>query len=266
MAVGRFNDPVAMALLREDERVPVRQVREGTAPSGWSERTAFETVRASAEVMVPRTVAIDDAVRDRVSPQVVILGAGLDARAWRMPVLSTVDIFEVDHPASQADKRSRVDGLPQTTRSVRFVPVDFAQDRLDQALRAAGHRSDVPTTWVWEGVIPYLRRADVAATVQMVGSLSAAGSRLVANYQVPSMLTRVGRRISRAVAGQHSPLAGEPWRSLWRPAQIDKLFRSHGFSVVTDRTLVDIAHDLGMPIHSARSLASGRVTIADQAS
>lgn len=100
IAPQRFTDPTAMTMLRADERVPVEQVRTGTPPRGARDRLGFETVRASAEVVVPRTVAIDEAVRARTAPQLVILGAGLDGRLWRMAELADVEAYEVDHPAS----------------------------------------------------------------------------------------------------------------------------------------------------------------------
>src|SRR4029077_9313468 len=112
LAEGRFADPVAWTLLRGEERVVVERVRAASAPSGWRERTEFEMVRASADVVVPRTIAIDDAIRARPTPQLVIIGAGLDGRAWRMSELADVDVFELDHPASQRDKRHRVGDLP----------------------------------------------------------------------------------------------------------------------------------------------------------
>jgi O-methyltransferase involved in polyketide biosynthesis len=95
LAVGRFDDPTAMGLLREDERRPVEQVRSGVAPNAWRDRIEYEMLRANAEVMVPRTVGIDDAVSERPTAQVVILGAGLDGRAWRMPGLSAVEVARV---------------------------------------------------------------------------------------------------------------------------------------------------------------------------
>src|SRR3954452_11453264 len=84
----RFADPTALAVLRPDERVAVRWVRDGRQPRRWRERGDHETVRANAELIVPRTLAIDDAVRAHPSEQVVILGAGLDGRAWRMAELA----------------------------------------------------------------------------------------------------------------------------------------------------------------------------------
>src|SRR3954454_10506146 len=122
LAVGRFEDATAEQLLRPPERAAVQRARADVPPRGWADRIEFETLNANAEVMAPRTVAIDDAVRERSNPQLVILGAGLDARAWRMPELGAVDVYEVDQPASQRDKRERADGLDPLARSVRFVP------------------------------------------------------------------------------------------------------------------------------------------------
>ena len=134
MAPGRFDDPTAEAFLRNDEREAVERVRTGMARKQWGDRVEFEMLRASAEVMVPRTVAIDDALRDGLAAQLVILGAGLDGRAWRMAELAGADVFEVDHPASQAEKRDRSGGLSPTAKSLHFVPVDFTTDDLGAAL------------------------------------------------------------------------------------------------------------------------------------
>ena len=242
VAPDRLADPTAMALLREHERVPVEQVRAGTAPKAWGERVPFEMVRACAEIMVPRTIAIDDAVRERHAPQLVILGAGLDGRAWRMTELADVDVFEVDHPASQQDKGDRLGDLapPALARTLRYVPVDFTHDRLDAALDAAGQQPATPTTWVWEGVIPYLTRADVDDTAAVISARSAPGSRLVVNYQSPAMSAAGGRLVARAItalAGRSSPWAREPRRSSWTPAAVRELLTGHGLAVVRDDDL-----------------------------
>jgi methyltransferase (TIGR00027 family) len=224
-------------------------------------------VRATSEVIVPRTVAIDDAVRARLTPQLVILGAGLDDRAWRMSELSHVDVFEVDHPASQRDKRERAADRRPRARSVRFVPVDFGRDRLHAALASAGHRPEQATTWIWEGVVPYLRRAEVAVTVQTLSDRSAAGSRLVVNYQSPALSAAFGRVVARAMtalARQRSPWADEPLRSSWTPTAMSELLTGCGFSVIRDDDLRTLAEALPITIRQRRSLQSGRVAIADR--
>jgi len=261
----RFADPTAMAMLHDDEQVPVQQVRAGQPPSGFTERAEYEMVRAGAEVVVPRTVAIDEALRARAAGQVVIVGAGLDGRAWRMPELSTVDVFEVDQPASQEDKRSRVAQLPALAQSLSFVPVDFTRDQLDTALAAAGHQADRATTWIWEGVVPYLSRTDVATTLRAIRDRAAPGSRLIINYQAPSVPAAVGRLFARgmsALSGRRSLWANEPRRSTWTPAAMAELLSRNGFRVVQDDDLLTLAGT--GTVRNRRSLQSGRVVVADR--
>ncbi|MFE4720779.1 class I SAM-dependent methyltransferase [Streptomyces sp. NPDC056453] len=105
VAAGRFSDPVAMQLLRAEERTPVDAVRAGVPPQGRPARTRYESVRACAEVMVARTGAIDEALCACPPRQLVILGAGLDSRAWRLPQLARTDVWEVDHPACPEGRR-----------------------------------------------------------------------------------------------------------------------------------------------------------------
>ncbi|MEU6011577.1 class I SAM-dependent methyltransferase [Streptomyces sp. NPDC047453] len=277
-ARGQFADPVAVELLRVAERTPVDEVRANTPPKGWQERTLCESVRACAEVVVPRTVGIDRALRDRVTGQLVILGAGLDTRAWRLPVLAQTDVWEVDHPASQQDKRARLaeaarvlrgpdEGnllaaeLPVIARSVRFTPVDFAVGDLGAALDAAGHDPSAPTTWLWEGVVPYLTRDEVHATVAALAARTVPGSALVVNYQAPSARAAAGRLLTRVLGS--SVTSGEPWRSLWRPERMAALLAEYGLRVVSDDNLLVLAHTLGNPARGRTSLQSGRVAVAE---
>ncbi|MEU8169523.1 class I SAM-dependent methyltransferase [Micromonospora sp. NPDC049004] len=266
IAVGRFADPTAARLLRADEREAVQWVRDAAVPQPWRQRVDYETVRACAEMMVPRTVAIDDAVRDHRSSQVVILGAGLDGRAWRMPELADKAVFEVDQPSSQRDKRERAEGLPGTAPT--FVAVDFGRDRLAEALATAGHRPDEPTTWIWEGVVPYLTRAEVSTTVAAIAACSAPHSRLVVNFQLPGKSLTLGRLVARLLmvsTGRRSFWATEPWRSTWTPAAMTALLARHGFTVTGDHDLLDTARALALPIRRATSLARSRVIVADRA-
>ncbi|MEU9828049.1 class I SAM-dependent methyltransferase [Micromonospora chersina] len=265
VAPGRFADPTALTLLRPDEREAVQWVREGVPPRTWRQRIDYETVRAAAELMAPRTIAIDDAIRAHPSPQLVILGAGLDGRAWRMPELGGVTVFEVDQPATQQDKRDRAAGLSGTPP--RFVPVNFGRDRLAEALAAHGHRAGLATTWIWEGVVPYLTRAEVAATVAALAACSAPGSRLVVNYQVPAVAAELGRVLARlltASTGRSSVWANEPWRSTWTSAAMAALLGRHGYRVTRDENLLDTARALALPLRRATSLRHGRVMIADR--
>ena len=232
-AVAAFSDPTALALLPEDVRQRVEQLRAGVPPKGFVEGAQRRFLEGRVKMMVPRTVAIDAAIRDAASPQLVILGAGLDGRAWRMPELAGTDVFEVDHPDSQRRKRERAASLKTTARDLRFVPVDFTRDRLEDALAAAGHDPARPTTWLWEGVVMYLERADIEATLRVVQARSAPGSDLVILYTSPSLI--------RKAAGLVLGLVGEPFRSAFSAEQMRSLLAGFRFSVVHDDDLATIA-------------------------
>jgi methyltransferase (TIGR00027 family) len=267
LGVGRFSDPIARELLTAAELEEVDLARAGVPPKGMAARMGYEMLIGNAEVMAPRTVAIDDGVRGRPNAQVVVLGAGLDSRAWRMTELAESQVFEVDHPASQADKQSRVGSLPPAARAVHFVPVDFARDSLDAALARAGHESAVRTTWVWEGVVPYLTREEVIATMRVIGRRSPEGSRLIVNYQAPSPTASVGRIFARSMsvlAKRGDPLAHEPRRSHWSDADMRDLMLRHEWFPTTDEGLLDVADRLGLKLRHRKSVAPGRVMIVDR--
>ncbi|HEU0176393.1 MAG TPA: class I SAM-dependent methyltransferase [Blastocatellia bacterium] len=253
---SRFSDPTALALLPDDARARVERFRAGEAPKGVRGRLEHTYLEKQSNVMVARTVAIDDAVRGAASPQLVILGAGLDGRAWRMPELGETTVFEVDHPDSQRDKRERVAALTSAARDIRFAPVDFTRDNLDDALAAAGHDPALATTWLWEGVVMYLTQADVEATLTVIERRSAAGSRLIVAYHSPALMLRLIGPIVRRL--------GEPLRSAFTADTMRTLLARYGFGVVRDDDLPTIGGALSAEIAQAtRMMKHLRIAIAN---
>ncbi len=264
---GRFSDPVAAQLLQSEEREAVELARSGRAPRQWRERMHYEMLNATSAVLVTRTVVIDDAVRAASNPQLVVLGAGLDGRAWRMSELSEAVVFEVDHPASQQDKRQRVDGLEPVCESLTYVPVDFGRDELGPALAAAGHDQTSPTTWIWEGVLPYLTYAEAETTLRAVAERSAGGSRLIATYPMPNRLAALGRRgmqVYSRLTGAKDPLENERHVSAWSPDQMRALLAAHGLTVTSNIDLFATARDLSIPARQSRFYGLGYAVVADK--
>jgi methyltransferase (TIGR00027 family) len=256
--VARFSDPTAIELLPDEARRRVEAYRTGQPPRGWKEGWARGSMKARAAMMVARTVAVDDAIRAAAAPQLVILGAGLDGRAWRMRELHDVVVFEVDHPDTQREKRARLASLPQAARDVRFVPVDFARDDLETALAAAGHDPTRPTTWVWEGVVMYLERRDIEATLTVIARRSLPGSRLIIVYVSPGLMASLIGWIVRRV--------GEPLRSAFTPKQMRALLAAHHFSVMRDEDLPTTAATLSKAVaQDSRLLKHLRTVVADRA-
>ncbi|HEY1696765.1 MAG TPA: SAM-dependent methyltransferase [Polyangiaceae bacterium] len=193
-------DPLAPALVDGALSLVTRVGRAGRAPAAMINVATLGLV----DHIEMRTRAIDAALRTAVDAgvrQLVTLGAGLDARAWRMPELAEVRAFEVDHPSTQAFKRERMGERAAKAREVRFVAVDFARDSLEEALARAGHDADAPTFWLWEGVTPYLPREAVRATLAAVAGRSAPASRVAVTYGTPAASPLGPAAVRVALAG-----------------------------------------------------------------
>ncbi|GED99578.1 hypothetical protein nbrc107696_00250 [Gordonia spumicola] len=264
LAVGRFADPVAVRLLDENERRPVESARGGRIDD-WRDRIVNEFLLSTVDVLVSRTVTIDDAVRVAGHSQVVVLGAGLDARAWRMAELSNATVFEVDQPASQAEKRRRTADVEPVASRVAFVPVEFGVDDLCAALTAADHDPNRPTTWIWEGVLPYLTDTQVGATLRDIAVASCPGSTLIATYPTRHRvggLLNLGLKLIFAIANRPNPMASERHVSAWTPDRMRDILADHGFSVTSDVGQADAASDLDYVPHRPDTMARGRIVVA----
>lgn len=194
-------------------------------------RLADRMARGRIRHMAFRTRTIDDVIAAGITAgidQVVVLGAGLDARAWRLPALRDTIVFEVDHPATQAHKRARLAaaGVRRCARAVRFVSVDFEHDDLVERLGAAGHDRARPTVFVCEGVLMYLTPEAVDATLRALATLGAEGSLLALSYCVVPGVD--------PVTAAFLSLAGEPIRTRLDPPDMTALLTRHGFEVTSD--------------------------------
>jgi methyltransferase (TIGR00027 family) len=256
--VRGFSDPLALRLLPDDDRAAVERVIRGEWPRNRREAALGLVARAAAVLMGPRTAEIDDGLRAlRRGFQLVIVGAGLDARAYRMRELSESIVFEVDHPASQAFKLQRVAGLHPCAREVRHVPADLTRERLGDVLARAGHSADVPTAWIFEGVITYLAPHEVESSIEAMAERSAQRSRLLATYNEPGSVRRLFAR-----AGMW---AGEPARASYTPDEMRRLLLERGFVVYSDRDGLDRARRWGSsPEPASRSrVRFHHVVVAD---
>ena len=145
--------------------------------------------------VVARTRLIDDVILSSLgehTEQLVILGAGFDSRAYRMPRLRDITVFEVDHPATQAAKRrALMRVLSDLPPHVRFVALDFNHQTLDSVMPAAGYRGSARTFILWEGVTNYLTEAAVDTTLRWCAR-SAPGSLVLFTYVHRDVLTNPG--------------------------------------------------------------------------
>ena len=181
-----LDDPFALGL--------VGPVWETVAEVGDARHSA-ELGRQLRAGLALRSRFAEDRLEAGGFSQYVLLGAGLDSFVWRRPdLLADVTVFEVDHPASQAWKRARMDelGLDAPDRQV-FAPVDFETGSLGSGLDAAGFDRERPALFSWLGVVPYLTLPAVEGTLRAVAAC-APGSEVAVEYGLaPAYVDEVGR-------------------------------------------------------------------------
>jgi methyltransferase (TIGR00027 family) len=229
--VPGFSDPFAVQFLPDKWRKRVERTRVSIASGARTSPYAFWQ-RAMGTFNQFRTVILDRAVTAAMPvEQLVILGAGLDSRAWRLDLLKDTVVFEVDFPASQAWKRERAASVPYKAKDVRFVAIDFQRDQLSPLIRSAGFDPTKRTFWLWEGVTMYLSPEVVSANLGAFAAVSAPGSRIALSY-----LRKKNRRIPRNLV---LALLGEPLRSAFSPEELTALAKSHGWRRIQDSNVQD---------------------------
>jgi methyltransferase (TIGR00027 family) len=228
--VPGFSDPFAYYFLPARWQKKVEQARHSLG-NGRRQSPYPLWQRGMGVFNQFRTVRLDRAIASAPPEQLVILGAGLDSRAWRMDCLKDTVVFEVDHPSSQTWKRERSAAIPYKAKDVRFVAMDFERDLLASLIQNAGFDPKKSTFWLWEGVTMYLRSADVSANLGVFAALSAPGSRIALTY-----LRKKNGRIPRSL---FLALMGEPVRSAFEPDELTELAQSHGWRLTSDTTIED---------------------------
>jgi methyltransferase (TIGR00027 family) len=175
-----------------------------------------------------RTRFIDDVVREGVASglgQLVLLGAGFDARGLRMREVADreMPVFEIDVPAQLERKRRALSRAGvRVPERVTDVPFDFHTDDLEgelgSALEARGFRSGEGAIFVWEGVIGYIDAGAIDASLRFMASAGGKGSRLAFTYGLGTFdpetadghLRRLGFRSCEELGGD------ELWRRYLR--------------------------------------------------
>ncbi|MUL47906.1 SAM-dependent methyltransferase [Mycobacterium sp. CBMA293] len=211
-----FTDPFAARLAGDSGR---QLLAEAVAAAGD---------RPTRQIVV-RTRFWDEALLRATESvqQVVILAAGMDARAYRLPWPDGTTVYELDQFAVIDAKAAALAG--EDTRCSRVaIGVDLTTDWTD-ALRSGGFDTHRPTVWLIEGLLQYLDEAAVRTVFERVDGLSAPGSVLL--YDV------VGKKLLDAqllaAVRQSMKQKGAPW--LFGTDQPGELSERHGWSaVVTD--------------------------------
>jgi len=184
---------------------------------------------------------LEEAIRQGVK-QYVLLGAGLDTFAFRRPdILKVMQVFEVDHPVTQAMKRARIalagwDVPPQ----LHFVPVDFNQESLADALRRSSYNPHTLSLFSWLGVTYYLTREVVYATLKTITRIAPVGSTIIFDYMDADAFIpeKAARRIQLMQHGARR--VGEPMKTGFDPQTLADDLNRVGLSLQENLSPSDI--------------------------
>jgi methyltransferase (TIGR00027 family) len=186
---------------------------------------------------VARTRLIDDTIGRALEQgieQLVILGAGFDARAYRIGALSDLPVFEVDHPDTLARKRRLLGRVSAEAASqVRFVSIDFRSSGLDQVMTAAGYSKNLRAFILWEGVTNYLNEGAVDATLRWCAS-AAPGSQVVFTYVHRAVLDDPNSFAGTERLFETLQAAGERWTFGLDPAELAQFLDERGLLLEED--------------------------------
>jgi len=164
---------------------PTVRASADAAPDSWVE----DWLRASPAyaTVITRSRYAEDALRDAIARgvrQYVLIGAGFDSFALRTPPQARhIDIFEVDHPATQSLKRQRIQDCGVSLRdTVHFLAADLATQSLGTVLSRSSFNSAEPAFFSWLGVTMYLTREANLASLHAIAQSAKPGSELVFSY------------------------------------------------------------------------------------
>jgi methyltransferase (TIGR00027 family) len=209
--------------------------------------------------LVARCRYIDDhleACLENGLEQLVILGAGLDSRAYRFEQLAGhVRVFEVDHPATQQVKREKLAKiLGKLPAHVTYVPIDFDAEALDKLLDC-GYSRQGKTLFIWEGVTHYLTGQAVDRTLEFVLENSGPGSSIIFDYLYTSALTAAHKR-SEIVRMQRSRrYTGEGLVFGIDEGQVEAFLRARGYAQIKNVTSQDLERIYFTGVNRTRTVA-----------
>jgi methyltransferase (TIGR00027 family) len=226
----RGADNLAELFLAEEKRAPLKdpKVRD------WVMKNRIPP--GAYEFMIARTAFFDEVVRNalgRAVPQLVILGAGYDSRAYRFAhLLGEAVVFELDSIPTQLHKKRMLErGGVQAPSGVRLVPIDFTTDDIERTLLSAGFSKEKAALFIWEGVSYYLSRDAVDSVLAAVRTLSGQGNSLyfdIASLSAGALSENGIKKLRQQLRSNHS---SEPTRFGIPSGKLESFLANRGYAI-----------------------------------
>jgi methyltransferase (TIGR00027 family) len=254
-----LDDPAALTLLGEDA---ARQIKNNRDHHQTLEARALRTH------VILRSRFAEDRLAEAVGRgimQYVILGAGFDTFAYRQPAWAkALKIFEVDQPATQTQKRLRLEQAGMAIPpNLSFAGIDFEHESLHDGLLRHGVSLMKPSFFSWLGVTMYLKEDAIDAVLRTIAQFPTESKIVFTFAQPPDSLSGPASSfhssLSKIVSG-----VGEPFVSFFTPATIETKLRQAGFKTIAflsdeeaeERYFRQLPTDLHIPKRTAIAYAT----------
>ena len=214
-----FNDPYALQLTS-----PALRRACQNRFFGWPLRRNFisASLRPITAQVVSRAKYAEEKLEQAVSKgisQYVIIGAGFDSFCLRRPDFSAgLQIYEIDHPATQEIKRKRLlEIVDSSPKGVEFLSVDLEKQNLADALSNSSFLKDERAFFSWLGTVPYLSKDAVFKVLRGLASFAARGSEIVFDYSIPTAMWALEERQALVRILRIIERRGEAVKSFFEP-------------------------------------------------
>lgn len=248
-----FDDFIAYHLIPEEKRAQIERILLKAKQIDDLEHTELQSNRDTTLVSSIRTPnilsrarytedALEKAIKQGVK-QYVILGAGLDTFAFRRTdLMEKLEVFEVDHPATQGFKLNRIAELGwKYPAKLHFIPIDFTKEDLVSALtHSPDYDPSVKTFFSWLGVTMYLTPDEVYATFSSITKVAPTGSIIVFDYLDSGIFTleKSSQRMQRRQ--EFLRKIGEPMITGFNPSTLTDNLTNTKFRLIEDLDSADI--------------------------
>ncbi len=223
-----FNDPYALQFTSPAFR---RVCQSRFFPWLLKRRFISELHQPISAQLLSRAKYTEEKLEQAISKgisQYVIIGAGFDSFCLRRPdFFAGLQIYEIDHPATQHIKRKRLmEILDLSPEGVEFLAIDLEKRTIADALSDSSFLKDEKAFFPWLGVVPYLSEDAVYTVLRDLASFAARGSEIVFDYLVPTYLMTKEDRLALGKVMRIIERLGEPVKSFFEPEVFsDKLSR-----------------------------------------
>jgi len=235
-----FCDPFAHLFLHQGRKA-LYTLAQIPFARGLVEMLLDQNAPGARAAGIARTKWIDDEATQALAstPQLVLLGAGFDARAYRLPAARRVTTFELDHPETARTKQAALQNKLESLAKVRFVHIDFNKEPLTGALNRAGFKNDQPACFIWEGVTNYLSPEAVDSALRQIAR-AAPGSTLLFTYVHRDVLNQPQRFFGAEKLMTRLQSYGEPWTFGLHPEEIQTYLATRGLRLVKDLGVAEV--------------------------